>query len=88
MATLRAGGIEIRYGDLIMLAEKRMLDECRVAVADYSPDERRRQMLSIDRSLRKWGPRVLKGRIVSKKHMDDLHADLLLWTALNEVSGS
>lgn len=87
MEKLRHDGVEIKYGDIAMLAEQRMLDEAREHVRQQSPEERRYAMRSVDRALRSSVKKVLKGT-ASKKRMDDFHADLLLWTALSEQSAS
>ena len=85
LAKLKAGGVEIVYGDLMFLVEKRVLDSVRADVATLEPERRRHMMQSVDRALRKYKAKVLKGT-ASKKRMDAFHNDLLLWTALREVS--
>jgi hypothetical protein len=85
MAALKADGVEITYGDMTMLVERVALEQARKWVATLSLDERPGVMRSVDRALRGAIRKVSKGT-ASKKRMDNFHDDLLLWTALREVS--
>ena len=78
-------GVEIEYGKLRMVAERHALDQARSHIVGKSPDEKRKMMYSVDRALQKALPKLLHGNF-SKRTADNVHADLLLWVALKEVS--
>lgn len=87
LAKLKAGGIQIIYGNLCMWAEERALNQARQYAGSLLPEERHRAMRLIDVDLRKYKPKILRGT-ASKKKMDSYYRNLLLWTALNEQSAS
>ena len=85
MALLDRDGVEIQYGEMMVKAERRALEDARRYVAGLDADQRRRSMLSVDNALRRALPKIKRGHF-SKKTADNFHSDVLLWTALKEVS--
>ena len=85
LAKLKADGVEIRYGDLIMLAQRSSLEEARLYIAKLPAEERQGVMRSVDKALCGSLQKVLMGT-AAKKRMDNFHHDLLLWTVLKELS--
>jgi hypothetical protein len=86
-AILDKTGVTIRYGDISLRVESHALDDARPQVMQWTPEERHRAMLSVERALHKAMPKV-RAMTASKKVMDDTCADLVLWTALTETSVS
>jgi len=78
-------GVEIQYGDVVVLVETRALEQARKDVASLPAEERPQVMQSVDRALRKALPKVSKN-VASKKRMDAFYHDILLWTVLKEGS--
>jgi hypothetical protein len=84
MELLDGNSVDIVYGNIMLRAHRRALEETREGVAQLTAEERERVAASVDAALRRALPKMLKGNF-KKKVADDFHADLLLWTALREV---
>jgi histidinol dehydrogenase len=86
-AYLQKYGVQVVYGDLMMLVLPAQLAEAREIVAKMPTAARGQIMTSVDDSLRAALDKV-KDNTASRQQMDDFHSDLLLWTALREVTAS
>lgn len=77
-------GVELHYGDIIVVVEGNRLAETRQAVNDMPAERRQEVQASVDAALRKALPKIQRGRF-SKKVADNFYWDLMLWTALKEL---
>jgi hypothetical protein len=75
-------GIEIKYGDLVMVTERGSFEKVRTEVAGWSPEERRVAQVSVDLALRHGLPKLRSGKKIKKRVADNFHSDLILWEVL------
>ena len=75
-------GVEIKYGDLVMVTERGSYEKVRADVAGWSSEERRRAQVSVDLALRRGLPKLRSGKRIKKRVADNFHSDLILWDVL------
>src|SRR5262245_57500325 len=74
-------GVELRYGQMIVVVEAAKIEEAKQLVAHLGDDERRRMRHSVGKTLGHAYPKIIAGAF-DKTQADNFYSDLLLWHAL------
>jgi hypothetical protein len=77
-------GVELKYGEMVLVVERQAIDEAREIVFKCNRREKHRLQQSVDKTLRQAYPTIVAGRY-DKQTADAFYADVVLWTALAEA---